>query len=104
MTNISINGQRLRQGLVFLKHIKVNCIHKDLQIDFFFYFIICIEFNRYEQWTAPEYYRSANSNFQNNEEKRKKFIELENRRKKLKELLDTENKQYAEEIEGIDIH
>lgn len=59
-----------------------------------------IKFNRYEQWTAPEYYRTAASKFQNNEEKRKKSIELENRREKLKKLFDSETKQYAKEIEG----
>lgn len=65
----------------------------------YFYFF-CTNSNRYEQWTAPEYYQAANSNFQSSEEKRKKTVELENRREKLKGLLDSENKQYAKEIEG----
>lgn len=57
-------------------------------------------FCRYEQWTAPEYYKSANSNFISSEDKRNKTIALESRREKLKKLLDDEKEQYAKEIEG----
>ncbi|XP_055323678.1 trichoplein keratin filament-binding protein [Sitodiplosis mosellana] len=57
--------------------------------------------SRYEQWTAPEYYKSANSNFQNSEEKRNKTIALDSRREKLKKLLDSEKEQYAKEIKEL---
>lgn len=55
---------------------------------------------RYEQWTAPEYYNTANSNFISNEEKCNKMKALESRREKLKNLLNTEKQQYAKEVEG----
>lgn len=56
--------------------------------------------HRYEQWTAPEYYKTADSNFMSNEEKRNKAKALESRREKLKKLLTTEKEQYAKELEG----
>lgn len=56
---------------------------------------------RYEQWTTPEYYRTAYSNFQSNSEKENKSIVLEKRREKLKIMLKAEKEQYAKEIEGI---
>lgn len=91
-----INGQRLHQGSCCCTKRQISLY---FSIEFAFYFFY-IESNRYEQWTAPEYYQAANTNFQSNEEKRKKTVELENRREKLKGLLDAENKQYAKEIEG----
>lgn len=60
---------------------------------------------RYEQWTTPEYYQTVISNVQNNEEKRNKTIELERRREKLKQLIDSEKEQYANELKGkLDKH
>lgn len=55
---------------------------------------------RYEQWTAPEYYQTANSNLQNNTEKQNRTVALEFRREKLKKMLDSEKEQYAKEIYG----
>lgn len=58
-------------------------------------------FYRYEQWTTPEYYRTAYSNFQSNSDKQNKSIVLEKRREKLKIMFNAEKEQYAKEIEGI---
>ncbi|XP_031626778.1 trichoplein keratin filament-binding protein [Contarinia nasturtii] len=56
---------------------------------------------RYEQWTTPEYYQTATSNYHNSEEKRNRSVALESRREKLKRLLDTEKEQYAKEREEL---
>lgn len=57
--------------------------------------------DRYDQWTGPEYYRLADENLRLSIESRNKTKALEERREKLKNLLEAEKEEYAKEIEGI---
>lgn len=56
---------------------------------------------RFEDWTTPEYYETAEKNFRNGETNRKKAEILVERREKLRKLLKNENEQYEQELKGI---
>lgn len=55
---------------------------------------------RFEQWTTPEYYKSAEDTCKANRDKELKISLLEKRREKLRKLLDEENWGYETELNG----
>lgn len=55
---------------------------------------------RYEQWTTAGCYRAAEQSLRMNEGNRTQQKATEERRAKIKKLLDAEDKQYAKEIAG----
>lgn len=57
-------------------------------------------FGRYEHWTAPEYYQMAQENFQMEQEKQTKGVNLERRRECLRKLLMQEKQQHDEELKS----
>lgn len=55
---------------------------------------------RYDHWTSPAYYDNTDKKLRHTEEKRIQAKDLEERRAKMKKLINAENKQYADEIAG----
>ncbi|XP_061397906.1 trichoplein keratin filament-binding protein [Musca vetustissima] len=54
--------------------------------------------SRFENWTTPEYYKQAEEKLQRDKEEKQKQKQLEERRKKLAELLENEQEQYNAEL------
>ncbi|CAD7092429.1 unnamed protein product [Hermetia illucens] len=57
--------------------------------------------SRFESWTDPEYYQQAEESLRKEKEKKLKEAKLEERRSKLRQLLNSENAKYQQELQEV---
>ncbi|XP_055851961.1 trichoplein keratin filament-binding protein isoform X2 [Episyrphus balteatus] len=57
--------------------------------------------SKYENWTAPEYYKQAEDNLKKEKEMKEKEQKLNDRREKLRKLLEQEKIHYKEELQNL---
>lgn len=61
----------------------------------------CFLLFRYGQWTADEYYKSADEHLRENDERKMKLNNLELRRDKLRKMLNDEQKWLEQQLKGL---